>query len=52
MASSIFLKFDRLEGFHQPPMKYDSQITVCPVKVFSRQNFEVYVSIQTVLNLG
>jgi hypothetical protein len=32
MASSIFAKkFDRREGFHQPPLTYDTQITVCPV---------------------
>jgi hypothetical protein len=28
------LKFDRREGFHQPPLTYDAQITVCPVKFF------------------
>ena len=32
MASSIFAKkFDRREGFHQPLLTYDTQITVCPV---------------------
>jgi hypothetical protein len=28
------LKFDRREGFHQPPLTYDTQITVCPVCFF------------------
>jgi hypothetical protein len=45
----FLLKFDRCEGFHLPPLTYDAQITVCPVKVFSRQNFELWVSIRTVL---
>jgi hypothetical protein len=35
-ASSIFLlKFDRREGFHQPPLTYDAQITVCLVGFFA-----------------
>jgi len=25
------LKFDHTEGFHQPPLMYDTQITICPV---------------------
>ena len=35
IASSILLKFDRREGFHRPPLKYDAQITVCPVGFFA-----------------
>jgi hypothetical protein len=30
----FLLKFNRREGFHQLPLTYDAQITVCPVKFF------------------
>jgi hypothetical protein len=30
----FLLKFNRRKGFHQPPLTYDAQITVCPVKFF------------------
>ena len=31
MAPPIPLKFDHHEGFHNPPLTYDAQITVCLV---------------------
>ena len=33
------LKFNRREGIHQPPLTYDTQITVCPVFFLSRPPF-------------
>jgi len=43
------LKFDRREGFHQPPLMYDTQITVCPVYVFIPPKCQVLVSTLTVM---
>ncbi len=31
----FLLKFDHLEGFHQPPLTYDAQIIVCWVGYFA-----------------
>ena len=43
----FLLKFDCREGFHQPLLTYDAQITGCNKKV--PPNSKVWVSIQTVL---
>jgi hypothetical protein len=35
--SPFLLQFNHCEAFLNPPLMYDAQITVCPVKFFSRQ---------------
>ena len=44
----FLLKFDRRKGFHQPPLTYDTHITVCLV-FFIPPKCQVLVSTLTVL---